>query len=332
VRTGKTGVDLQDSICLLLNSPSGKPGESIAANLTAAIDIEDPCLLKEGLVCGSQGIIVVSNFWQAQKAEIRRPDGTVAEVFEKPHVVNGYEYEIAEFNRCLAIKARNNSVIESPLHTHMQTASAIRVLDAVRLQGNIIFPGESAEMLRRIVQNPRILEVPDIPKVPELNIPGELKIPKRIVQGEQEILVYTDGGCSGNPGPGGWGVVIVMGKKEFQFSGGENATTNNRMELMAAIEALKQVTQNPHWRKEHVKVHCDSQYVKNGITSWIVAWKCNGWRTTDRKEVKNRDLWMELDALVQELTIDWQWVKGHAGNRYNEVCDALAKMEWEKFV
>ncbi|MDR3283755.1 MAG: ribonuclease HI [Treponema sp.] len=147
-----------------------------------------------------------------------------------------------------------------------------------------------------------------------------------------EISVYTDGGCAGNPGPGGWAAVIVFDKTEYQFSGGENPTTNNRMELMAAIEALKKLLGNPDWSKGHIKIHCDSQYVKNGITDWINAWKRNGWRTSDKKEVKNRDLWLELDALARDLDLDWRWVKGHAGDRYNEMCDNLAKKEWSKFL
>ena len=139
-----------------------------------------------------------------------------------------------------------------------------------------------------------------------------------------EIVVYTDGGCSGNPGPGGWGIVVIADGVAKQLSGGEKLTTNNRMELMAAIEALEKVVENPMWKKSTVTLISDSQYVKNGIQSWIHAWKKNGWRTANKEPVKNKDLWLELDELASELNISWQWVKGHAGNKYNEICDSLA--------
>ena len=138
------------------------------------------------------------------------------------------------------------------------------------------------------------------------------------------LVVYTDGGCSGNPGPGGWACVIIDGKNEEAISGGEKSTTNNRMELTAAIGALSAVVQNPQYGGRPVHIFCDSQYVKNGITSWIRSWKKNGWRTAAKKTVLNRDLWERLDALAVSLDISWSWVKGHAGNRYNELCDTLA--------
>ena len=141
------------------------------------------------------------------------------------------------------------------------------------------------------------------------------------------LVVYTDGGCSGNPGPGGWACVIIDGEKEKMLSGGEKSTTNNRMELTAAIVALSALAQNSQYRGRPVRVFCDSQYVKNGITSWIRSWKKNGWRTAAKKPVLNRDLWETLDALSAALDITWSWVKGHAGVEYNELCDDLCQKE-----
>lgn len=132
------------------------------------------------------------------------------------------------------------------------------------------------------------------------------------------IEIYTDGACSGNPGPGGWGAIIITANERLEISGGESATTNNRMEMMAAIEALK-ATSGP------VTLHTDSQYLKNGITDWMRRWKQNGWRTADKKPVKNQDLWQLLDALVSERAVHWKWVKGHAGHPENERADELAR-------
>ena len=143
----------------------------------------------------------------------------------------------------------------------------------------------------------------------------------------ETLVIYTDGGCSGNPGPGGWACVIIDGDKETAISGGEKATTNNRMELTAAIEALAAVVQNSQYDGRAVHIFCDSQYVKNGITSWIRSWKKNGWRTAAKKPVLNRDLWEKLDALSVSLDLSWSWVKGHAGIKYNELCDELCQKE-----
>lgn len=145
-----------------------------------------------------------------------------------------------------------------------------------------------------------------------------------------EIVIYTDGGCSGNPGPGGWGVVVIYNGQARQLSGGEHYTTNNRMELMAAINALSIVVNTEVFKGLPVTVNIDSQYVKNGITSWIKGWKAKGWRTSDKKPVKNQDLWEKLDALNSSLNVTWNWVKGHAGVQYNEVCDQLCQEEIEK--
>ena len=131
--------------------------------------------------------------------------------------------------------------------------------------------------------------------------------------------MYTDGGCSGNPGPGGWGTVLRYGDKVKELSGGDPATTNNRMELTAALKGLAAL-------KVPCKiiVHTDSEYVKNGITKWIAGWKKNGWKTKDKSPVKNADLWQALDKAAETHTIEWRWVKGHAGVPDNERCDALA--------
>ena len=135
------------------------------------------------------------------------------------------------------------------------------------------------------------------------------------------ITIYTDGACSGNPGIGGWGVVIVENKKEDIFlNGGNNNTTNNKMELTAAIQALKYFKNS-----QKIKLFTDSKYVKDGIQSWIQNWKKNGWETSSKKPVKNKELWMELDALITKHNIIWEWVKGHSGNAYNEKADFLAR-------
>jgi ribonuclease HI len=135
-----------------------------------------------------------------------------------------------------------------------------------------------------------------------------------------KVVVFTDGACSGNPGPGGWGAILTFKGVEKELKGGEQHTTNNRMELMAAISALEAMK-----RPCLVELHTDSQYVKNGITSWIHNWKRNGWRTADKKPVKNEDLWRRLDEALAIHKVDWRWVKGHAGHDMNERADALAR-------
>ena len=135
------------------------------------------------------------------------------------------------------------------------------------------------------------------------------------------ITIYTDGACSGNPGIGGWGVVISESNKEDTFlNGGNDNTTNNRMELTAAIEALKYFED-----KQTITLITDSKYVKDGIQSWIQNWKKNGWKTAAKKPVKNKELWIELDQLISKHIISWKWVKGHAGNAHNEQADYLAR-------
>lgn len=146
-----------------------------------------------------------------------------------------------------------------------------------------------------------------------------------------ELVIYSDGGCSGNPGPGGWGFVIVDAEAETIRSGGEKLTTNNRMELTAVIEALRLVLSTPAWSSREVAVYTDSQYVQKGISQWITGWKRNGWRTASKDPVKNQDLWMPLDEVAAKLKPRWVWVKGHAGIHYNEICDELTQQEIGKF-
>lgn len=134
------------------------------------------------------------------------------------------------------------------------------------------------------------------------------------------VIIHTDGACSGNPGPGGWGVILSFGAQEKELKGGERDTTNNRMELMAAISALDSLT-----RPCEIDLYTDSQYVRQGITGWIHKWKQNGWRTADRKPVKNVDLWQRLDEALKRHTVRWHWVRGHAGHDKNERADQLAR-------
>jgi ribonuclease HI len=134
------------------------------------------------------------------------------------------------------------------------------------------------------------------------------------------VFIWTDGACSGNPGPGGWGAVLRYGAHQKELKGGEAITTNNRMELTAAIEALESLR-----RPCAVNLHTDSQYLRGGVTSWLDRWKHNGWRTADRKPVKNEDLWRRLDAAARQHDVEWLWVKGHAGDEHNERADWLAR-------
>jgi ribonuclease HI len=141
------------------------------------------------------------------------------------------------------------------------------------------------------------------------------------------VVIYTDGACSGNPGPGGWGAILTYGDKCKEISGGEALTTNNRMELMAAISALEALN-----RKSRVELHTDSSYLKDGITKWIHGWKRNGWKTADKKPVKNAELWQRLDEARNRHDIDWRWVKGHAGHAENERADELAREAMQPFL
>ena len=138
------------------------------------------------------------------------------------------------------------------------------------------------------------------------------------------VAIYTDGSCLGNPGPGGWGAILVYGDVEKEMSGGEDNTTNNRMELLAAIMALEALK-----RPVAVTLTSDSSYLKDGITKWIHGWKKNGWKTAAKKPVANQDLWQRLDEAITPHQINWQWVKGHAGHPMNERCDDLARLAAE---
>ena len=135
-----------------------------------------------------------------------------------------------------------------------------------------------------------------------------------------QVTIFTDGACSGNPGPGGWGAILRFGDVEKELKGGENPTTNNRMELMAAISALEALK-----KPTAVDLTTDSQYVRQGITSWIHNWKKNGWRTASKEPVKNVDLWQRLDAALKRHEVRWHWIKGHAGHAENERADQLAR-------
>jgi ribonuclease HI len=143
----------------------------------------------------------------------------------------------------------------------------------------------------------------------------------------RRVSIWTDGACSGNPGPGGWGAIMQFGDREKELSGGESATTNNRMELTAAIAALEALT-----RPCAVDLYTDSQYVRGGVTSWMTAWKARGWRTAERKPVKNVELWTRLDQAAERHDVVWHWVRGHSGNEMNERADALARAGMAPFL
>ena len=142
-----------------------------------------------------------------------------------------------------------------------------------------------------------------------------------------QVTIYTDGACSGNPGPGGWGAVLISGPHRKEIRGGEAETTNNRMELTAAIAALDALK-----RPSRVDVHSDSEYLRNGISMWIDGWKRNGWRTSAKQPVKNAELWLKLDAARQRHEVRWHWVRGHAGHRENERADELARQGMRPFL
>ena len=144
---------------------------------------------------------------------------------------------------------------------------------------------------------------------------------------KKRVVIHTDGACSGNPGPGGWGAILECNGHEKELFGGAPLTTNNRMEMTAAVEALSSITQDVP-----VELHTDSEYLRNGITKWIHGWKRNGWKTRTREPVKNADLWQALDALIARHKVDWRWVRGHAGHDLNERADALARKGMAPFL
>ena len=135
-----------------------------------------------------------------------------------------------------------------------------------------------------------------------------------------EVIIYTDGSCLGNPGKGGWAAIIIKNEKEEEIFGSEKESTNNRMELTAAINALASIKQN-----KRIKIYTDSKYVKDGIEKWIHNWKLNNWKNANKKDVKNKDLWIELDILINEKEVDWHWVKAHSINKHNNRVDLLAR-------
>lgn len=143
----------------------------------------------------------------------------------------------------------------------------------------------------------------------------------------KRVAIWTDGACSGNPGPGGWGAILRFGDREKELSGGEALTTNNRMELMAAIMALDALT-----RPCAIDLYTDSQYVRGGVTSWIKGWKARGWKTADRKPVKNVELWQQLETAESRHDVAWHWVRGHSGDEMNERADALARSGMAPFL
>ncbi len=140
------------------------------------------------------------------------------------------------------------------------------------------------------------------------------------------LKIWTDGSCLGNPGPGGWAFIATNGKDVAERNGGEANTTNNRMELTAVIKALSAAKKH-----DEIEIHTDSQYVKNGMEKWIRQWKNNNWKNAEKKPVKNKELWQQLDELAQQKSIKWVWVKGHAGQEMNERCDELARNAAEKY-
>ncbi|HEY8355312.1 MAG TPA: ribonuclease HI [Methylophilaceae bacterium] len=144
---------------------------------------------------------------------------------------------------------------------------------------------------------------------------------------KEVVEIHTDGACKGNPGPGGWGALLAYGGREMELCGGEPLTTNNRMEMTAVIRALQALK-----RKCRVRIYTDSTYVQKGMTEWLQGWKQRGWKTGDKKPVKNADLWQTLDALVQQHEVEWVWVKGHAGHAGNERADALANKGAAQFL
>jgi ribonuclease HI len=140
-----------------------------------------------------------------------------------------------------------------------------------------------------------------------------------------DILIYTDGGCSGNPGPGAWAYILMKGEARLEASAAVPATTNNRMELQAVIAALEEVARRAEWAGLSLEIFTDSEYVQKGITRWIRSWEANGWRTTSKQPVKNQDLWRQLRRRAAERRVEWRWLAGHAGHPLNEECDRLVR-------
>ena len=159
----------------------------------------------------------------------------------------------------------------------------------------------------------------------------KVTVPEAIPEPSRGVLsVYTDGGCIGNPGKGAWAYLVDDGNLRVEDTDGDPLTTNNKMELQAVISALSAISARPEWEGRPIRIHTDSQYVRNGITAWIKTWSSNGWKTASKEPVKNQELWMELQKWDLALKPEWKWVKGHAGNPNNERCDALVRRTMEQ--
>ncbi|WP_428770744.1 ribonuclease HI [Treponema sp. HNW] len=296
LRKAPSGVDMRNALSAEWDLPSGM----LCARLCSGNDIEGRNFFNDALLCGTKGKIILRDFWRAEEVEYYDEKNNLIKKEQYPFRVNGYEYEIEEMHRCM-----REGLCESPFHRHRDTVCVMRTLDGIRSQWGLIYPCESGSV----------------------SAAG-----KKAEAGSEKggISLYSDGACSGNPGPGGWAAVILHKGKIITAQGGEKPTTNNRMELSGAIGALEKLFTIPEAKNEKIGFYIDSQYVKNGITSWIHTWKQNGWRTSDKKPVKNKDLWEKLDLYTQQFKIQWCWVKGHAGNTYNELCDRLAVEERDK--
>lgn len=308
------GIDMWN--CVNLSFANG-----ITSTLQSAIDFCPANSPKDAYIYGDKGYIKIPLFWMCQEAFVYEyTNSSAQEANEIMHIchpfsINGYEYEALEATKCIL-----EGKTESPLHPLYDSLAICQVMDNCRSQWKLEYPVEKS-----LIQKENTI----------FNVINGIKTMENIsntssLNNNSPLIIYTDGGCHGNPGPGGWGCVIVDGSAETKYSGGEKNTTNNRMELMAAINALKAVSENSEWRNRKIEVFSDSQYVKNGITSWINSWKKNGWKTAAKKPVLNKELWVALDELYCNLNVEWKWVKGHAGVKYNEICDQLCQMEMAK--
>lgn len=319
-----TGVDGYESIAMSFMSPK----ETFISTLTASIDTSCGNHFKSARIIGTKGTIHLPNFWCATEINILNKEGKLIEQHKLPFKINGYEYEVEEVMRCLNQRKSElpgEKTLESPIFPHAATLNLIQIMDSLRLQWGVIYPFEEKEELfnegnSSLVKSKNTIEFHDEKNKDQIK---KTVVKENLVM-SSSVTIYTDGACSGNPGRGGWGAVILFDGKECPLSGGEKLTTNNRMELMAAIEALEFVLDKKELKLRPITLISDSQYVKNGIQTWIHSWKKNGWKTANKDPVKNKDLWIELDEAVQQLQIEWKWVKGHAGNKYNEMCDELA--------
>lgn len=290
------GIDLSNSIQMGFNN------NDIIAHLSSSLEGMADNFLHDVYFIGTDGYIRMNEIWCSRESFLYNGNGKLIDSIEHQFEINGYEYEVREVNRCVSIGAK-----ESQFHTHRDTKTVISILEEIRKQWNLIYPFEK--------ENPS-----EVKKVSQ----------NRKTVNSMPLIIYTDGGCHGNPGPGGWGFVIKDDDVQLEGSGGAAGTTNNKMELKAVIEALTAVENKPEWNERKIVINIDSQYVKNGITQWIKNWKKNNWKTASKEPVKNQELWIILDALVQKHEIEWQWVKGHSGVEYNEIVDSLTQIEIAK--